>query len=283
MARQVERIAMTSATARSAIEAGGLDRLLTSWSIHGALSAAAGCSPSKAAIQFLRTGEAGQGAETITYHEFLSSVELAAGLFQEASDGPPVVSVLAPLLPEAIIAMWGAAIAGVCNPINPFLEVRHIASIMNAARSTVLVTCTDAEGAGAWNRVEELVAVIPTLRRVLVIRRPEDRAQADDFTNELALHSPRIFESAGTDDPDRVCAYFHTGGTTSAPKLVRHTQRGQLLNAWISASMLGPEQDEIVGQGMPNFHVGGAIIMNLRALIMGQTLLVLTPRGISQS
>ena len=35
---------------------------------------------------------------------------------------------------------------------------------MNAERSTVLVTCTDAEGAGAWNRVEELVAVIPTLR-----------------------------------------------------------------------------------------------------------------------
>jgi fatty-acyl-CoA synthase len=274
--RQVERIAMNSAATRSVIESGGPDRLLPSWSIHGALSAAAACSPSKAAVQFLRTGEPGEAAETITYREFLSSVELAAGLFQEASDGRAVVSVLAPLLPEAIIAMWGAAIAGVCNPINPFLDVRHIASIMNAARSTVLVTCTDAEGAGAWNRVEELVAAVPTLRRVLVIHRPEDRAQADDFINELERHSPRILES---EDPDRVCAYFHTGGTTSAPKLVRHTQRGQLLNAWISASILGPEQDEIVGQGMPNFHVGGAIITNLRALIMGQTLLVLTPGG----
>jgi hypothetical protein len=30
---------------------------------------------------------------------------------------------------------------------------------------------------------------------------------------------------------------------------------------------------------MPHFHVGGAIIMNLRALIMGQTLLILTPGG----
>jgi fatty-acyl-CoA synthase len=277
--RQVERIAMTSEAARSAIESGGLDRLLPSWSIHGALSAAAACSPSKAAIRFLRTGEPGEAAETITYHEFLSSVEQAAALFQEASDEPAVVSVLAPLLPEAIMAMWGAAIAGVCNPINPFLEVRHIASIMNAARSTVLVTCTDAEGPGAWNRTEELVAVVPTLRRVLVIHRPEKRGQADDFTRELALHSPRAFESASTDDPDRVCAYFHTGGTTSAPKLVLHTQRGQLLNAWISASMLGPEQDEIVGHGMPNFHVGGATITSLRALIMSQTLLVLTPGG----
>jgi fatty-acyl-CoA synthase len=270
---------MTSAATRNAIERGGSDRLLSSWSIHGALSAAASCSPNKAAIRFLRTAESGQEAETITYHELLSSIERAAGLFQEASDGPPVVSVLAPLLPEAIIAMWGAAIAGVCNPINQFLDVLHIASIMNAARSTVLVTCTDAEGAGAWNRVEELIVAVPTLRRVLIIHRPGDGAQADDFISELALHSSRTFESAGADDPDRVCAYFHTGGTTSAPKLVRHTQRGQLLNAWISGSILGPDQDEIVGQGMPNFHVGGAIIANLRALIMGQTLLVLTPGG----
>ncbi|MBV8550739.1 MAG: AMP-binding protein [Acidobacteriaceae bacterium] len=276
---QVERIAMTSATARSAIEAGGLDRLLPSWSIHGALSAAAACSPNKAAIRFLRTGKPGEEAETTTYHEFLNSIERAAGLFQEASDGPAVVSVLAPLLPEAIIAMWGAAIAGVCNPINPFLETRHIASIMNAARSTVLVTCTDAEGAGAWNCAEELVAAVPTLRRMFVIHRPANRAQAEDFTNALRLHSRRTFESAGMDDPNRVCAYFHTGGTTSAPKLVQHTQRGQLLNAWISASMLGPEQDEIIGLGMPNFHVAGAIIMSLRALIMGQTLLILTSGG----
>jgi fatty-acyl-CoA synthase len=76
-----------------------------------------------------------------------------------------------------------------------------------------------------------------------------------------------------------VCAYFHTGGTTAAPKLVQHTQRGQLLNAWISGALLGPDRDEVVAQGMPNFHVGGAILMNLRALIMGQTLLILTPGG----
>jgi fatty-acyl-CoA synthase len=76
-----------------------------------------------------------------------------------------------------------------------------------------------------------------------------------------------------------VCAYFHTGGTTAAPKLVQHTQRGQLLNAWISGAFLGPDRDEVVAQGMPNFHVGGAILMNLRALIMGQTLLILTPGG----
>jgi fatty-acyl-CoA synthase len=270
---------MTSAAARNEIESGGFDRLLPSWSIHRALSAAAACSPRKAAIQFLRTGEPGDAVETTTYQELLRAVEAAACLFQEVSGGPVVVSLLTSAVPEAITAMWGAAISGVCNPINPFLEVGHIASIMNAARSTVLVTCTDVEGPGARSRVKDLVDAVPTLRRVFVIHPPEHRTQTDDFARELTLRSGQAFEFAGADGPDRVCAYFHTGGTTSAPKLVQHTQRGQLLNAWLSASMLGPEQDEIVGLGMPLFHVGGAIIMCLRALVMGQTLLVLTPGG----
>ena len=49
--------------------------------------------------------------------------------------------------------------------------------------------------------------------------------------------------------------------------------------AAMTAALLGPERDEVVGQGMPNFHPGGAILMNLRALSMGQTLLMLTLGG----
>ena len=217
--------------------------------------------------------------QTITYRALIGSVETAASLFRTLSGSSSVVSVLAPLLPEAVIAMWGAAIAGVSNPINPFLEVRLIASIMNAARSTVLVTCSSAAGQGAWNQADELAAMVPSLKRVLVIHPPGGGDARDDFQRALGEHSGGCIDAAASDDPDRVCAYFHTGGTTAAPKLVQHTQRGQLLNAWISAALLGPERDEVVGQGMPNFHVGGAILMNLRALIMGQTLLMLTSGG----
>jgi fatty-acyl-CoA synthase len=276
---QVRRIAMSGVAAQAAIEREGLDGLLPAWSIRGALAAAAAIEPGKPAIRFLRDAAAVDQIETITYRSFLGRVETAASLFRTLSDGPSVVSVLAPLLPEAVVAMWGAAIAGICNPINPFLDVRHIASIMNAGRSTVLVTCTGAAGAGAWNQLDELVALVPSLRRVLVIHPPGTGDDRDDFERALTDHRGERVDDTASDDPDRVCAYFHTGGTTAAPKLVQHTQRGQLLNAWISGALLGPGRDEIVGQGMPNFHVGGAILMNLRALIMGQTLLMLTPGG----
>jgi fatty-acyl-CoA synthase len=278
-ASRVLRVALTDVEARGAIERQGLDRLMPAWSIRGALAAAAAIEPEKTAISVLRDASAPDLVETISYRSFIGSVETAASLFRAVSQGPSVVSVLAPLLPEAVVAMWGAAIAGVCNPINPFLEVRHIASIMNAGRSTVLVTCTGAAGPGAWNQLDELVAMVPSLRRVLVIHQSGGADARDDFERALTEYRGERVNDTASDDPDRICAYFHTGGTTAAPKLVQHTQRGQLLNAWISAALLGPERDEIVAQGMPNFHVGGGILMNLRALIMGQTLLMLTPGG----
>jgi fatty-acyl-CoA synthase len=273
------RVALSGVEARRTIERKGLAGLMPAWSIRGALASAASIEPEKVAISFVSDAGTSDRVESIAYRELVGRVETAGSLFRALSDGPSVVTVLAPLLPEAVIAMWGAAIAGVCNPVNPFLEVRHIAAIMNAARSTVLVTCTSAAGPGAWNQVEELTAMVPSLKRVLVIHPPGSGDARDDFTRELTEHRGGHIDDALSDDPDRVCAYFHTGGTTAAPKLVQHTQRGQLLNAWISGAFLGPDRDEVVAQGMPNFHVGGAILMNLRALIMGQTLLILTPGG----
>jgi fatty-acyl-CoA synthase len=273
------RMPLSGVEARRAIEREGLARVMPAWSIRGALASAAAIDPEKTAISFVRDAGASDRVETITYRALMGSVETAASLFRTVSGGPSVVSVLAPLLPDAVIAMWGASIAGVCNPINPFLDVRHIASIMNAARTTVLVTCTASDGPGGWNQVDELASMVPSLKRVLVIHPPGGGDAPDDFDGALAKHRGGCIDDAASDDPDRVCAYFHTGGTTAAPKLVQHTQRGQLLNAWISGALLGPERDEVVGQGMPNFHVGGAILLNLRALIMGQTLLMLTPGG----
>ncbi|MEZ5729291.1 MAG: AMP-binding protein [Burkholderiaceae bacterium] len=34
-------------------------------------------------------------------------------------------------------------------------------------------------------------------------------------------------------DPDDTAAYFHTGGTTGTPKLVRHSHLNQVYQAWV--------------------------------------------------
>ncbi len=80
-------------------------------------------------------------------------------------------------------------------------------------------------------------------------------------------------------DPHGASVYLPTGGTTAAPKLARLNHRGQLLNAWTAGSIMGAREDEIVGVGMPLFHVGGLLMLALRAMIHGQTALLLTPAG----
>jgi fatty-acyl-CoA synthase len=80
-------------------------------------------------------------------------------------------------------------------------------------------------------------------------------------------------------DPQAEATYLPTGGTTAAPKLVRMTHKGQLINAWINGAIGGSASDGVVGHAMPNFHVGGYVVLGLRTLIFGQTLLTLTTDG----
>src|SRR5436189_6251472 len=94
------RIALSGAEARRAIEHEGLARLMPAWSIRGALASAASIEPEKAAIKFVRDAGASDQVETITYRALIGRVETAASVFRAGSDGPSVVTVLAPLLPD---------------------------------------------------------------------------------------------------------------------------------------------------------------------------------------
>jgi fatty-acyl-CoA synthase len=271
------RIPINGPKAIVEIENAGIEGLLPAWTFHECFRAAAALNPTKAANIYIRDALSEAKPRTIDFGEMIGLIEQAANLFRLLSeDRQAVVSVLAPLLPEALIAMWGAAIAGVANPINPSLDVSHVAGIMTAAQTNILVTATSAHGPGAWDHISTLATAVPTLRAVLVID-PANSTDGDFLTRVKMQPSDLTFTP--DPNPDRISGYFHTGGTTALPKLVRHTQRGQLLNAWISASHMGPAADEVVGHGMPNFHVGGAILLSLRSLIMGQTLLTLTPHG----
>ena len=225
-----------------------------------------------AVIQLL----ASDGAHvTLAYRELVDRARRAANLFFAASEGaPPVVAVVAPYLSEALVAMWGGAIAGRYLPINPYLDRSHVAEIMKAAGATVLVSATPAAGRGVWDELDELRAAVPSLRRTFLIGSGND----DGFIEALS-EAPQtlIFEPAH--DPDSDCAFLHTGGTTASPKLVRHTHRGQILQGWLCGTAMGADDGAVIGHAMPNFHVGGAVSMMVRAAMFGQTLLTLTADG----
>ena len=272
---RLARVHLRSTADIAAVERLDPALLLPGNSIYDCIRASALRTPDKAAIIHLKSADTADVPRTIHYRELLGSIERAARLFRSiAGEVRSSVSIILPMLPEALVAAWGGATAGISNPINPYLETKQIAAIMNAAKATVLVTTTGKYGAGAWDRLDAIKALVPTLKRVLIVGSDDEH----DFAAAVAAQ-PEGLDFAPPSDPQAEAVYLPTGGTTAAPKLVRMNHRGQLLAAWIMGALADPSSDGVVGHAMPNFHVGGGVILSLRAMLYGQTLLTLTTDG----
>lgn len=251
--------------------------LLPSWSILGMIEHAAAERPGKSAIVVVDKDDVTRVGRRITYAELAGMVRaIARRLCDVSGTARPVVSILTPLVAESFIASWAGSTVGIANPINPYLRIEHVASIMNAAGTTVLVCGSAADGAGAWNEVGKLRTWVPTLREVWCVdpasgencfQRQIDKAGGDRLTFERMGHSVQP------------AALLHTGGTTAVPKLVQLTERGMLLNAWCTTALNGFGADEVVAVGMPYFHVGGAMNLALATIVLGQTMVIVGPDG----
>lgn len=267
---------LLSAADIRAVEQTSPDTLLPGRTLYECIRASAQIAPAKAAIQHMLSADPNVEPRTLSYAQLLDGIERSANLFRGIAGAErSAVSIILPMLPEALVAAWGAATAGIANPINPYLEIRQVAAIMNAARTTVLLTTTNKYGPGAWDKLAELRGLVPSLKRVLFVDAGDS---ADDFATALATQPAGLNFEPGT-DPHAEAVYLPTGGTTAAPKLVRMTHRGQLLAAWIMGGLAGSSTDGVVGHAMPNFHVGGGVIISLRAILFGQTVLTLTTDG----
>ena len=81
-------------------------------------------------------------------------------------------------------------------------------------------------------------------------------------------------DSAG----DRICAYFHTGGTTGMPKVAQHRYSGMIYNGWIGATMLFEPGDVMICP-LPLFHVFAAYPVLMSAITAGSHVVFPTPAG----
>ena len=271
------RNSLNSAEEVRQLEKCSLSDMMPVKTIYEALKIAANRSPEKSAIKHIETPE-DLSPRDINFATYLSLVEQAANLFYRHSAGnPPIVAVIGPYLPETLIAMWGGAVAGRYVPINPFLSLEHTVEIIKAAKATILVTANSSCGANNENTLAAIKKSVTSLKTIFLYG---DATGEEQKFNE-ALKESRTggldFNPASSGDIE--CAYMHTGGTTGAPKLVRHSHQGQLIQAWLCGIAMGPDEDAIVGHAMPNFHLGGAIANALRCLLFRQTLVSLTPDG----
>jgi fatty-acyl-CoA synthase len=276
----VARARVSSIADIRAIEQVPYLELLPRWSILGVIEQAAAEAPGKTAFVVADRTDPLCVSRRLTYAELAATVRAAANRLQAVSGAArPVVSILTPLVVESFIATWAAATAGVANPINPFLRIEHVAGIMNAAGTAVLVCGNAADGPGVWNEIEKLRSLVPTLREVWCV---DHASGGNAFQQQLDMAADEC-PSFPQADPARTAALLHTGGTTAAPKLVQLTERGMLLNAWCSGTFNGNGSDKVVAVGMPYFHVAGAMVLALASLVFGQTMVIVSPDGYRSS
>lgn len=257
------------------------DRLLGGH-VYEAIGRAASRHPERPAIHYLPQGSVDDPGVTYSYRQFFGRITQTANLLHELGIGPgDAVSLLLPVIPEGFFFLWGGETAGVANPINPFLETPHILGILREARSKVLVGCDDAVLPGIWAKIEAVRHELPELKTVIRIGSPGGTPPAGVINYEAAVERQPAdklrFDRriAG----EEVAALFHTGGTTGVPKLAQQTHRGQMVQAYTNALITEADEHSVGLNGLPLFHVGGALCGGLSPFCHGGTVVMLSALG----
>ncbi len=257
-----------------------LDQRLPERSILDVFIAGAEQRPHRTAITMLMSGAPDEQPRRVSYSELLGLVRRAANLFAGLGGVRPGVAYMLPNLIETHATLWGAETVGYAVPINFLLQTEHIAGLLRAADVKVLVTLGPHPVLDIWQKAIALREQIPGLRLVRVAPpgMPEEPGVTDFHTALSSQPDDRlVFGEPGRDDD--VAAYFHTGGTTGAPKLVAHTHRSQLVAALGGAVLGDMRASDTLTATLPLFHVGGTIFSSLSAFMAGTHLLVMSPGG----
>ena len=235
------------------------------------------------ALIFLPTADVDGPAPTFTFAQLAGRVTQAGNLFHSLSAGaPPVVAIMLPLLPQAHVAVWAGAAVGKAMPLNFLLRVEELVELLNAAKATVLVAMGPNPVVDIWSKAMVLRERCPSLKAVV---RVSGQIDADpegvvEFDAAVAAQPSDILATPRKAELDDVVAYFHTGGTTGSPKLAQHTNRNHIAMAFGVGRCWGFEAGERVLNGLPVFHVGGALDAGLAVFAAGGAIVLPTPAGL---
>ncbi|MFO7552322.1 MAG: AMP-binding protein, partial [Haliea sp.] len=233
------------------------------------------------ALCYLPNGRAGDKPEVFSFRDYLARVTQTANMLHDLGVRPGTsVSYLLGNHPETYFTIWGGETAGVVNAINPLLQADHIAEIIAAAGSRVLVAPSRESHPGLWEMLPGVRKQCPKLETVLELGGAGDDSDGVlGFSELVSRYSGSELGFARDTDPDRVVACFHTGGTTGTPKLAQHTGFGQAYNAWAIAQALGLTAGQRMLCGLPLFHVNAVMVGGLAPLYAGAACVLVGPQG----
>jgi fatty-acyl-CoA synthase len=99
------------------------------------------------------------------------------------------------------------------------------------------------------------------------------------FEDMIARENADALDFIVDGDADSVAAFFHTGGTTGAPKLALHTRRNQAFVGRSAALMYHLSAEDVLINGFPLFHVAGAFVYGLSVFAAGASIVIPTRLG----
>ncbi|WAC43790.1 acyl-CoA synthetase [Pseudomonas sp. SL4(2022)] len=248
------------------------------------------------ALSFILQGNVDEPAYRLSYRQLLGKITQTANAFYRLGLRPgKAVSFLLPNLPHTHFTIWGGEAAGIVNAINPLLDPEHIAELIQASDSELLVTLAPFPGTDLWAKVEGLRDQLPNLKAIICVdmanllpepQRSGLKAQRGalpagvlDFDVLIASCPDDHLESGRVIAPDDIASYFHTGGTTGTPKLAPHSHGNEVAMAYSMNLVTRFEPGDVTLCGLPLFHVNGVIVTGLTAFIGGAEILLATPQG----
>ena len=265
------------------IEATPLAKAVPWASTYDLIRASALVHADRPALTFLHTGQPGGASTTWTYRDLLHGIHQTANLLHGLHLSPH--DVVAILLPGGLayhLALWGGEAAGIVQPLNPLLSEDKLVSLLRASQAKVLIAHGVDDDSQMRAKALRLQAQLPHLHTVLWVHpdgEPLTEPLLDGTQDFHALRTQQASDRLLSDrvfSPQDIAAYFHTGGTTGAPKLARHSHGAQVFTAWANATMQGFQPTDVTMNGYPLFHVAGVLPGALCSLAIGMHVIIPT-------
>jgi len=170
------------------------------------------------------------------------------------------------------------------------LEAEHMAEIIAAAESKVVICLGHSAHSDIHQKVLQAVNNSATVKAVLEVNIPglcdsqaEDKASCDaqvlDFDSSIAPMNAEELASGREFAADQIAAFFHTGGTTGRPKLAQLTHENMAFLGQLMQVYTAHMEHHTILCGLPLFHIYGCIIQGVSSFAVGYRIILMTPAG----
>lgn len=270
---------------------------------------------SRPALSLMLQASSPYKLQTFSYKQLLQKTTQTANLFHSlGANENSVIGLIMPNLAQTHFSIWGGEATGVVMPVNPLLEPDAIASLLNEANVSILVTLAPFPKVDLWQKVADVLPQVASLEHVVLVNLAHQvggikgqiakllqkrhvkklygkkglsavvpsHIKVHDFSKSTkkqpahSLTSKRIFQE------NDLASYFCTGGTTGLPKIAMRSHQNELANVLQIKAMFGEKtisKEKTVLTGLPLFHVNAVLATGLYPFMQGAHVILATPQG----